>query len=152
MSITSPSSTLHDTAVRQIARSMFSFANGEVYPGLINPTWGTYTNVAGEQNMPVHHRWEGTLWPDIVMVDTERANSPRLIVEVETEETINETTLDRVWKLDMDECPIFYLFVPAGTATKAAELLLKFRGMCKIPRALYTYEFDDLYNVVVTPV
>jgi len=31
-------------------------------------------------------------------------------------------------------------------------LLLKFRGMCKIPRALYTYEFDDLYNVVVTPV
>jgi len=152
MSIVSPSSTLHDTAVLQIARSMFSFANGEVYPGHINPTWGTYTNVGGEQNMPVHHRWEGTLWPDIVMVDTARANSPRLIVEVETEETINETTLDRVWKLDMDECPIFYLFVPAGTATKTAELLLKFRGMCKIPRALYTYEFDDLYNVVVTPV
>jgi hypothetical protein len=152
MSIISPSSTLHDTAVSQIARSMFSFANGEVYPGLINPTWGTYTNVGGEQNMPVHHRWEGTLWPDIVMVDTARANSPRLIVEVETEDTINETTLDRVWKLDMDECSIFYLFVPAGTATKTAELLLKFRGMCKIPRALYTYEFDDLYNVIVTPV
>jgi hypothetical protein len=152
MSIISPSSTLHDTAVSQIARSMFSFANGEVYPGLINPSWGTYTNVGGQQNMPVHHRWEGTLWPDIVMVDTARANSPRLIVEVETEETINETTLDRVWKLDMDECPIFYLFVPAGTATKTAELLLKFRGMCKIPRALYTYEFDDLYNVIVTPV
>lgn len=152
MSIISPSSTLHDTAVSQIARTMFSFANGEVYPGLINPTWGTFTNVGGEQNMPVHHRWEGTLWPDIVMVDVARANSPRLIVEVETEETINETTLDRVWKLDMDECPIFYLFVPAGTATKTAELLLKFRGMCKVPRALYTYEFDDLYNVIVTPV
>jgi hypothetical protein len=151
MSIVTPTTTLHDSAVAQIARSMFSFPNGEVYPGLINPTWGTFTNVP-ERQMPVHHRWEGTLWPDIVMVDTARSNSPRLIVEVETEETINEVTLDRVWKLDMDECPIFYLFVPAGTATKTAELLLKFRGMCKIPRALYTYEFDDLYNVVVTPV
>lgn len=151
MSIVTPTTNLHDSAVSQIARSMFSFANGEVYPGLIKPTWGTYTN-AGERQMPVHHRWEGTLWPDIVIVDTARDNSPRLIVEVETEETINEVTLDRVWKLDMDECPIFYLFVPAGSATKTAELLLKFRGMCKIPRALYTYEFDDLYNVVVTPV
>jgi hypothetical protein len=151
MSIVTPTTNLHDSAVSQIARTMFSFANGEVYPGLINPTWGTYTNV-GEKRMPVHHRWEGTLWPDIVMVDTAKDNSPRLIVEVETEDTINEVILDRVWKLDMDECPIFYLFVPAGTATKTAELLLKFRGMCKVPRALYTYEFDDLYNVVVTPV
>ncbi len=151
MTIVAPTANLHDSAVEQIARTMFSFPNGEVYPGLVNPTWGTYTNV-GAKRMPVHHRWEGTLWPDIVMVDTATGNSPRLIVEVETEETINEVTLDRVWKLDMDECPIFYLFVPAGSATKAAELLLKFRGMCKVPRALYTYEFDDLYNVVVTPV
>lgn len=152
MSIITPTSNLHDSAVEQIARSMFSFANGEVYPGLVKPTWGTYTNVGGQKNMPVEHRWEHTLYPDIVVVDTARDNSPRLIVEVETEDTITEETLDRVWKLDMDECPIFYLFVPAGTATKTAELLLKFRGMCKIPRALYTYQFDELYNVVVTPV
>ncbi|MDD9207223.1 hypothetical protein PU560_12210 [Georgenia sp. 10Sc9-8] len=145
------SEALHNSAVQQIAAGMFSFANGEVYPGHVNPTWATYTN-APERTMPVEHRWEGTLWPDIVVVDTAAANRPRLIVEVETEESISEETLDRKWKLDADESSIYYLFVPSGTAFKTAELLLKFRSVCKIPRLLYTYEFDELYRVHVTPV
>lgn len=143
--------SLHDQAVQQIAAKMFHFSNGEIFPGNVNPTWATYTN-APRRTMPIEHRWEGTLWPDIVVVDTARANLPRLIVEVETEETINEQTLDKIWKLDTDESANFYLFVPRGFAYKASELLLKYRGMCKLPRALYTYEFDDMFQVQVTPV
>lgn len=143
--------SLHDSAVQQIAAKMFHYANGEVYPGNVNPTWATYTN-APRKTLPIKHRWTGTLWPDIVLVDTARANLPRLIVEVETEDTITEETLDTKWKLDTDESANFYLFVPRGCAYAASELLLKFRGVTKLPRALYTYEFDDLYRVEVTPV
>jgi hypothetical protein len=143
--------SLHDQAVQQIAARMFHYANGEVFPGNMNPTWATYTN-APRKTLPLKHRWEGTLWPDILVVDTARSNLPRLIVEVETAETVTEAVLDKKWKLDTDESANFYLFVPRGFAYQAAELLLKYRGMCKLPRALYTYEFDDLFQVQVTPV
>jgi len=146
-----PALSRHDSAVQQIAAKMLSFVNGEVHPGNVNPSWGTYTNCP-EKKISLTHRWEGILWPDIVMVDTTRSNLPRLVAEVETEDTINETTLDRKWKVNQDECPIMYLFVPRGTGYQTSELLLKYRRVCKVPRAVFTYEFDPLYQVLITPI
>jgi hypothetical protein len=143
--------SVHDVAVQQIAHTMLSWRNGEVFPGYKNPGLGTFTNCP-ERTMPVEHNWEGTLWPDIVVADSSRANAPRLVAEVETEETLNERSLDKVWKLAMDVCPNFYLFVPSGAALESADLLLEFRTMTNLPRALYTYSFDPLWRIQLTAV
>jgi hypothetical protein len=143
--------SVHDLAAHQIARTLLSWRNGEVYPGFENPGLATYVNVP-VRRVPIQHNWEGELYPDIVVVDPARTMAPRLVAEVETEESIAELTLDKVWKLDMDVCPNFYLFVPTGSAEKAADLLLEFRTMTNLPRALYTYSFDALWRVQLTAV
>jgi hypothetical protein len=141
---------VHDLAVAQIAKSLLTFNDGEVYPGARHPTWATFTNAPVRQ-VPVEHRWAGLLWPDILVVDTARSHLPRLIAEVETKETLTEESVDR-WALEMEECPLLYLFVPEGTAIQAADLLLEFGSVVGIPRALYTYGVDDLWRIRLTPV
>lgn len=143
--------TAHDSAVAQIARNLLSFQNGLVFPRGHHPTWATYTNAPARQ-VSLHHNWEGMLWPDIVVVDTARSNAPCLVAEVETSDTLNETVLDRVWKLDMDVCPNFYLFIPDGAAMETSELLMEFRTMTGLPRAMWTYSFDPLWRIILTPV
>ena len=144
------SQELHDKAVMQIAELMFTFPNGEFTPGVFHPSWITHTNVP-EQKMPVLHRWMGELYPDIVIVDTERANVPMVIAEVETKETLSlEQAIQPKWKPDMDECSMLYLFVPEGCARDAALMLLDFK-VC-FPTALYTYGTSDGQTIHVTPV
>lgn len=147
----SGSLSIHDLVATQIAKKMLSWRNGELYPGYENPGIATYVNVP-EPKVAIEHNWEGSLYPDIVVADPMRSMAPRLVAEVETAETINEITLDRVWKLNMDVCPNFYLFVPEGFAEQTADLLMEFRTMTNLPRALYTYSYDELYRVRLTAV
>ena len=141
---------LHDKAVQQIAEMMFTFPNAEFTPGVFHPSWVTYTNVPKRQ-MPVPHHWMDDLYPDIVIVDAERCNVPRVIAEVETEDTISlEKAIQPKWKPDMDECSILYVFVPEGCARRTAKMLLDYK-VC-FPTALYTYGFNEDGTVRVTPV
>ena len=101
--------------------------------------------------MPVPHRWLDDLYPDIVIVDTERCNVPRVIAEVEAEDSISlEKAIQPKWKPDMDECSILYIFVPEGYARRTAKMLLDYK-VC-FPTALYTYGFHSDGTVRVTPV
>jgi len=141
---------LHDKAVQKIAEEQFTFPGSEFTPGVFHPTWVTYTNVPKRQ-MPVEHRWMGTLYPDIVIVDTARSNVPMVVAEVETKDSLTlEKAIQPKWKPDMDECSILYLFVPEGCARHAATMLLDYK-VC-FPTALYTYGFDDGGNLRLTPV
>ena len=141
---------MHDKAVQHIAETTFNFPGGEFTPGVFHPNWVTYTNVPMQQ-MPVPHHWMEDLYPDVVIVDTERCNIPRVIAEVETEDTLSlENAIQGKWKPDMDECSLLYLFVPEGSARKAARMLLDYK-LC-FPTALYTYGFNDDGTVRVTPV
>jgi len=141
---------MHDDAVLQIAEMMFSFPGGEFTPGVFHPGWVTYTNVP-EKKMAVPHHWMDDLYPDIVIVDTERSNIPRVIAEVETEDSLGlEVAIQPKWKPDMDECSILYLFVPEGCARKTAKMLLDYKAC--FPTALYTFGFNDDGTIRVTPV
>ena len=141
---------LHDKAVQQIAKLMFTFQGAEFTPGVFHPSWVTYTNVP-ERQMPVPHRWLDDLYPDIVIVDTERCNIPKVIAEVETEDSISlEGAIQPKWKPDMDECFTLYLFVPEGCARDTARMILDYK-VC-FPTSLYTYSFSDGGTVRLTPV
>ena len=131
---------LHDRAVAEIVKQQFAFPEGEFVPGVFHPTWAAYTNVP-ERRMPVEHKYLGKLYPDMVVVDTARCNMPRLVAEVETEDTLVLDTLAKKWKPDQDECRTLYVFVPEGCALKAAALILEYR--IALPTALFTYGFDQ---------
>ncbi|MBI2869978.1 MAG: hypothetical protein HYX96_09160 [Chloroflexi bacterium] len=141
---------LHDRAVQKIAELMFTFPGQEFTPGVFHPSWVTFTN-APERKMPVKHRWMGDLYPDIVIADTEACNRPMVICEVATEDELAyEEGIQAKYKPDMDECSIFHLYVPEGSACAAADLILDYRYA--IPTALYTYGFDEKGEIRVTPV
>lgn len=141
----------HDLAVRMIARELFTFSGGEIQPGIFHPTWVTYVNVP-QQEMPIEHMWAGEIYPDILIVDIAKGNAPRIAAEVETEETLESLDTFDKWKYVLDECKWFYLFVPEGYARKVANLILKYRTAMSVPRALYTYGFDAMWNLKLTPV
>ncbi len=141
----------HDLAVSHIAREVFTFPGGELKPGVLRPTWRTYTNVPQRQ-MPIQHVWEGEFYPDIVIADTARCNTPMIVAEVEDEDSLTEEVVVAKWRLDVGMCPIFYLFVPEGCAKKAANLCLDFRAVMHIPHGFYTYGFDKEWNFRLTPV
>ncbi|MBI2869039.1 MAG: hypothetical protein HYX96_04350 [Chloroflexi bacterium] len=141
---------LHDIAVQKIAGDLFTFPGAEFTPGFFHPAWITYTNVPARQ-MPVEHKWEGKIYPDLVIADTARGNVPVVIGEVETRESLNlEESIQMKWRPDMDECAILYVFVPEGCGRDAAVMVLDARVI--FPTALFTYGFDDAGNLRLTPV
>lgn len=140
---------LHDIAVTQIARERFFFPESEFVPGVFHPTWATYTNVPQRQ-MALEHKWLGKLYPDIIIVDTAKSNAPKLVAEVETEETLTLETLAQKWKLYQDECRTLYVFVPEGCAQRIADLILEYR--IAFPTALFTYGFADTGDIRITAV
>ena len=141
---------LHDRAVQQIAEDLFTFPNSEFTPGVFYPTWVTYTNIPKRQ-MPVLHKWEGEIYPDIVIVDTARGNVPMVIGEVETKDSLNfEEAVQCRWRPDTDECSILYVFVPEGCGCDTAVMILNTK-VC-FPTALFTYGFDNAGNLRLTPI
>ena len=141
---------LHDRAVAEIVKELFTFPDSQIAPGMFRPTWATYTNVSTRQ-MPVMHQFLGEIHPDIVIVDTARCNLPRLIAEVETKESLTiEKAIQGKWIPDCTQCGIFYAFVPEGCALAAAEMIMDTK-VC-IPTALYTYAFDNEGKLRLTPV
>ena len=143
-------SELHDNAIQAIVKELFTFPGSQVAPGMFRETWVTYTNVPKRQ-MPVDHQFLGEIYPDIVIADTAKCNLPRLIAEVETEDTLTlEKAIQAKWSPDTTVCGIFYLFVPEGCARKAAAMILNYK-IC-FPTALFTYAFDKGEQLRLTPV
>ncbi len=138
---------LHDRAIAGIIKQQFAFPNGEVVPGTFHPTWMAYSN-SPKRQMPVQHRYMGDLYPDIVIADTARCNTPRLIAEVETEESLNLDTMAKKWRPNQDECRALFIFVPEGHALRAADLILEYR--IAFPSATFTYGFDEKGEVRLT--
>jgi len=102
----------HDKAVSLIAKERFPFPDED------HPTWETYINEP-EQRRGVIIGGE-TLYPDIVVVDTEKNTVPK-IGEVESQSTVTETERDQQWK-KYAKVNDFFLYVPRGLCQQARQL------------------------------
>ena len=142
---------LHDAVVEYLATERFSPPGGQFFPGGFYPSWRTYANSPVHQ-MPIPHRILGDIYPDVVIVDSERGNLPMVIIEVETEDSLNPETVCDKWLYDIECSNMLYLYVPEGTALKAAELCLESNKMHMIlvPKGIRTYGRNDDGTIRIT--
>jgi hypothetical protein len=103
----------HDKAVADIAGERFGFPT-ERYRD-----FKTYTNVP-DRTMGVAMDDAQVAYPDIVVVKSPE-NQAKIIGEVETAETVNDTTARTRWAPFADLAPL-YLYVPVGQADLAQKL------------------------------
>ncbi len=123
--------SFHDKAVADIAKIKFPF------PTKDKPNWKTYLN---EPNQTKGINMNGsTIYPDIVVVDTQ--NSAAMIGEIETQSSVNQNEVEQ-WK-EYSRAGAFFLYVPSGTESTAKNLIsqnnVKISGLRR-----YHYDNNDI--------
>ncbi len=107
---------LHLRVVRDIAAQRFAFPTPQY------PSYRAYLNEP-EPTMPVQTGSE-QLVPDIVVVDSAGQNAARLLVDVETAESVTEERGRQEWLPSSRVAGAdFFLYVPAGHAGEAKRIL-----------------------------
>lgn len=109
----------HTRAVKEIAEARFGFPT-ERYRD-----YKTYTNVP-TRTMGVAMPDNVVAYPDIVVVQ-DPENYAKILGEVETAETMNESSALRRW-LPFAELAPLYLYVPVGFGDRARELCRDFKA------------------------
>ena len=112
--------SIHSRVVRDVARQRLAFPNEEF------PSLRTHVNVP--QPALVIRSAEGTeLVPDVVVAESP-GNRPRILVAVETVDTVTDDQARARW-LPFSQVPetTFYLYVPSGFAVEARGLVKKHR-------------------------
>lgn len=114
ISRSSQEKSLHDQAVADVAKVRLS------YPDKDNPPLKTYINEP-KQTMPVNIGNNRQIYPDIVVVDTQK-NVAAILGEVESESTVTSEEAEQ-WKEYSDATNAFYLYIPKGTESTAKKLI-----------------------------
>src|SRR5947207_1085461 len=106
MSRSSIASTEHDVIVN-LAASLIS-------------DYEVHKNPDGEKNRWIEHNSE-KYYPDIMLVPRGQKNST-IIIEVETDESVNDDHADEQWKPYSKLGRAFYLLVPADSLEEAKRI------------------------------
>ncbi len=108
--------SLHDLVVIEVARRKLSFPN--------RPELRTYSNPNQQHNMGVNIPGDGTVYPDVVVVNIREGHAQK-IGEVEAAGSINETSAAQ-WRRYSNLVRSFYLYVPEGFEQEAFRLIRTF--------------------------
>ncbi|MFA5386068.1 MAG: hypothetical protein WC297_00065 [Candidatus Paceibacterota bacterium] len=126
---------IHDKAVKDIARKRFDGVKYDVY-----------TNPGGEKNAYVGSK-TNPIHPDILVLEKGYGLRTAIAIgEIETSDSITDNEADQWKEYAATKIP-FYLYIPAGNASKATDILKK-KGI-KIS-GLRTYKYDSLGELIVS--